>query len=129
MKAFARYFLRGLVIVTPAALTLWVIWWAVSSVDRLLDVGIPGAGILVTILGITLVGALASNLVTRGVVNALDRLLERLPFARLVSWSVREWRELIFFYTATGVSLSTSSTPSPASRPSRCIPRCGRRAA
>ena len=90
MKAFARYFLRGLVIVTPAALTLWVIWWAVSSVDRMLDVGIPGAGILVTVIGITLVGVLASNLVTRGVVNALDRLLERLPFARLLYTSTKD---------------------------------------
>ena len=90
MKAFARYFLRGLVIVTPAAVTIWVCWWVVSSVDQWLGVGIPGAGLLVTIVGITVVGALASNLVTRGAVNALDRLLERLPFARLLYTSTKD---------------------------------------
>lgn len=90
MKAFVRYFLRGLVIVTPAALTLWVCWWVVSSVDSWLGLDIPGAGILVTVIAITLVGLLASNLVTRGVVSAMDRLLERLPFARLVYSSTKD---------------------------------------
>ncbi len=90
MKIFARYFLRGLVIVTPVALTLWVCWWVVSSVDRLLPIGIPGAGLVITIVGIALVGLLASSLVTRGMVNALDRLLERLPFARIVYTSTKD---------------------------------------
>ncbi len=90
MKTFARYFLRGLVIVTPVALTLWICWWAVSSIDRLLDFGVPGAGIVVTIVAVTLVGALASNLITRGVVNAVDRLLARLPFARLLYTSTKD---------------------------------------
>ncbi|MGQ0704091.1 MAG: DUF502 domain-containing protein, partial [Gemmatimonadales bacterium] len=90
MKPFARYFLRGLVIVTPAAITIWVGWWVVSSVDRLLPVGIPGLGLVITVLAITLVGMLASNLVTRGAVNALDRLLERLPFVRLLYTSTKD---------------------------------------
>lgn len=90
MKAFARYFLRGLVIVTPAALTFWVSWWVVSTVDGALNIGIPGVGIVVTVVGITLVGALASNLVTRSAVNAVDRLLERLPFVRLLYSSTKD---------------------------------------
>ena len=90
MKRFARYFLRGLVITTPLALTIWVCWWVVSTVDNLLPLGIPGAGILVTILVITLVGALGSNLVARGVVNAMDGLLERLPFVRLLYSSTKD---------------------------------------
>jgi uncharacterized membrane protein len=90
MKAFARYFLRGLVITTPVALTLWVVWWVVSTVDNFLPIGIPGAGILVSVLGIALIGALASNLVTRGVVSGLDKLLARLPFVRLLYSSTKD---------------------------------------
>ena len=71
MKRVAQYFLQGLIIVTPAALTIWVCWWVVSTVDNWLPIGIPGAGILVTLVGITLVGALASSIVTRGLVSAL----------------------------------------------------------
>jgi uncharacterized membrane protein len=90
MKRLVQYFLRGLVITTPIVLTVWVCWWVVSSVDGILDVGIPGAGILVTIVAVVLVGALASNLVTRGVVAALDNLLEGLPFVRLLYTSTKD---------------------------------------
>jgi uncharacterized membrane protein len=90
MKRFAQYFLRGLVITTPVALTIWVCWWVVSTVDNILPIGIPGAGILVTIVVITLVGALGSNLVTRGAVSAMDGLLERLPFVRLLYTSTKD---------------------------------------
>jgi uncharacterized membrane protein len=90
MKRFAQFFLRGLVIITPVALTFWVVWWVVSTVDNFLPIGFPGAGLVVTVLGIALVGALASNLVTRGVVSALEDLLERLPFVRLLYSSTKD---------------------------------------
>ena len=61
MKRIAQYFLRGLVVTTPVFLTLYVCWWIVSRVDRMIDVGIPGAGIVVTLTGITLVGFLRSS--------------------------------------------------------------------
>jgi len=90
MKRLVQYFLRGLVVLAPVALTLWVCWWVVSKVDGIIDVGVPGAGIVVTILGITLVGALASNLLTRGLVGLVDRMLERLPFVRLLYTSTKD---------------------------------------
>lgn len=90
MKRIAQYFIRGLVIATPVAFTIWVCWWAVRKVDGILDVGIPGAGILVVLVGITLVGALASNLVTRGLLAAVDHLLEGLPFVRLLYTSTKD---------------------------------------
>lgn len=90
MKRFARYFLRGLVVTTPVALTLWVCWWVVSKVDSIIDVGIPGVGIVITVVGIALVGALASNLLTRGVVGLIDRVLARLPFVRLLYSSTKD---------------------------------------
>jgi uncharacterized membrane protein len=90
MKRLAQYFVRGLVITTPVALTLWVCWWVVSSVDNLLPLGFPGSGILVTVLVITLVGALASSLVTRGVLAEVERLLEGVPFVRLVYNSTKD---------------------------------------
>ena len=90
MKRLAQYFLRGLIVITPAALTLWACWWVFSTVDSFIDVGVPGAGIVITIVGITLVGALASNLLTRGVVHLVDRVLARLPFVRLLYSSTKD---------------------------------------
>ena len=84
MRPFATYFLRGLVLAAPLAITLYVCWLIFSTVDRWLGLPIPGAGFLATIALVTLLGFLASNLLTRGVVSLLDRLLERLPFVRLL---------------------------------------------
>jgi uncharacterized membrane protein len=90
MKRIAQYFLRGLVVTTPVFLTLYVCWWIVSRVDRLLGIGIPGVGIVVTLAGITLVGFLAGNLVTRGLVAEIEGLLEKLPFVRLLYTSTKD---------------------------------------
>ena len=75
---------------TPVFLTGYVCWWIVSRVDGILDVGIPGAGIVVTLTGITLVGLLAGNLLTRGLVSEIEGLLEKLPFVRLLYTSTKD---------------------------------------
>jgi len=90
MRRLIQYFVRGLVITSPVALTLWICWWAVTSLDNLLPLGFPGAGLLVTIVVITAVGALGSNLVTRGVLSEVERVLDRVPFVRLVYTSTRD---------------------------------------
>ena len=90
MKRLAQYFLRGLVVTTPLFLTAYICWWIVSRVDGILDVGIPGAGIVVTLAGITLIGFLAGSLVTKGLVAELEGLLEKLPFVRLLYTSTKD---------------------------------------
>jgi uncharacterized membrane protein len=90
MRQLANYFLRGLLISVPAALTLYVCWVAITFFDDLLGTSIPGLGVLTAIVAITLVGALASNLVTRGAVVVVDQALAKLPFARLVYSSTKD---------------------------------------
>ncbi len=90
MKRIVRYFLRGLVVIAPVALTLYIAWIVFATVDRLLGIPIPGVGFLLTLVLITLVGVLASNLLTRGLVNALERLMNRLPIVRLLYGSTRD---------------------------------------
>lgn len=90
MKRLVQYFVRGLLITTPVALTLWICWWAVTALDHLVPLGFPGAGILLTVTLITVIGALAGTLVTKGVLAELERLLEGLPFVRIVYTSIKD---------------------------------------
>lgn len=90
MRRLANYFFRGLLIVVPAALTVYVCWVAIRWFDELLGTPIPGLGVAIVLAGITLIGALASNLVTRGAVAAVDRALARLPFVRLLYNSTKD---------------------------------------
>ena len=90
MRRIANYFLRGLLITAPAALTLYVCWAAISWADSLLGVSIPGAGLIVGLAAITLIGALASNFLTRSLVAAADRSLARPPLVPLLYTSIKD---------------------------------------
>lgn len=90
MTRLPNYFLRGLAITVPLAVTAWAVWYAVTTIDRWLRIPIPGVGFLVVVAAVTLVGALGTTLVTRSVVRLLDSLLARLPFVRLLYTSTRD---------------------------------------
>jgi uncharacterized membrane protein len=90
MRRFANYFLRGLLITAPAALTVYFFWVAIRWLDGLLGSSIPGLGIVAGVAIITMVGALASNFVTRAFVGTVDQALAKLPFVRLVYTSIKD---------------------------------------
>ncbi len=82
MRNLAGHFLRGLLITAPTAITAYVCWWLISTIDGWLGIDIPGAGLLVAVTAITLIGMFASNLVTRSLLAWIDKAIERLPFVR-----------------------------------------------
>ncbi len=84
------YFLRGLVVTAPLALTLYICWAVFVRLDRWIGLPIPGAGFVLTLALITLAGILASNLVTRSVVAAIEQVMRRLPFVRLLYTSTKD---------------------------------------
>jgi len=90
MRKLIAYFLRGLVVTAPVAVTLWVCWTLFQRIDGLLDLPIPGAGFIVTIVAITLVGVVGSSLLTAGLVSVIESSIEKLPFVRLVYSSTRD---------------------------------------
>jgi uncharacterized membrane protein len=90
MRKLIAYFLRGLVVTAPVAVTLWVCWTLFQRIDGLLDLPIPGAGFVVTIVAITFVGMVGSTLVTAGLVSVIESSIEKLPFVRLVYSSTRD---------------------------------------
>jgi uncharacterized membrane protein len=84
------YFFRGLILLAPLALTVYVCVFLFRSIDGLLGLPVPGAGFVATLILITIVGFLGSNLLTRGAVSFFDRILSRLPFVNLVYGSTRD---------------------------------------
>ncbi len=88
-------FLAGVALVLPFLLTGWLIWVVVALIDNnvmpvlprgwrpLLD-QVPGAGVLIALAALTLVGALAGNLFGRWLVAAADRGIANLPFVRSI---------------------------------------------
>jgi uncharacterized membrane protein len=90
MSRLLNYFLRGLVVVVPLALTVYVCVVIFTTIDSWLRLPIRGVGFLLTLVLITVVGAFASSLVTRSLIATLDRMLDRLPFVRLLYSSAKD---------------------------------------
>jgi uncharacterized membrane protein len=90
MRRLANYFLQGLIFVAPVAVTVYVCWTVFTRVDRWVGLSWPGVGFVATISLVTLVGFLASNLLTRGAVGVLERALTRLPLVRLLYSSTKD---------------------------------------
>jgi uncharacterized membrane protein len=74
----------------PLAATAYIVWATLSFVDRLVPVGIPGVGFLLTISIVTLVGLLTSNVVGKRVFQFTDRLLSGMPLVKLLYTSIKD---------------------------------------
>jgi uncharacterized membrane protein len=85
-----NYFFKGLVFLAPFALTIYVCVRVFTAIDGWLGIPIPGVGFVVTVLLITLFGYLAQGLLTASLFAALERVMQRLPFVRLLYTSTRD---------------------------------------
>jgi uncharacterized membrane protein len=94
MRRLAKYFLRGLLFLAPLAVTVYVCWALVTGVDRWIGrwvpIPVPGAGLAIFLVLVTAVGFLASNLLARGLLALLERLLVRVPLVRFLYTSTRD---------------------------------------
>lgn len=105
-----NYFLTGLIVTGPIALTIYITWTLVSWVDslvrplipaayspeRFLPVGVPGSGLIIAFIGLTLIGFLAANLVGRTFVEIGETLLGRMPIVRAIYRSLKQVFETLF---------------------------------
>jgi uncharacterized membrane protein len=110
MARFRNYFLTGLIVAGPIAITLYLTWWFVTWVDGLvrpfvpvayrpetyLPFGLPGAGLIIAVFALTLLGFLTANLVGRKLVDYGERLLGRMPVVRAIYRSLKQVFETLF---------------------------------
>lgn len=97
MKKLVNYFLRGLVIFVPIALTVFVFVWAFTSLDSIFrdrfKLPVPGLGILLTVILIFLIGFLASNFLGRKLFALVEKIFTGLPLVKLLYSGVKDMIE------------------------------------
>ena len=94
-ESLRRYFLAGLLVFLPLAITLWFIGWVIGLLDSVLAVlpdalhpnsylpfAIPRLGALVTLLLILFLGVLTSGVATRRFLAAWERIFIQIPVFR-----------------------------------------------
>lgn len=84
------YFLRGLLVLVPLAVTGYVIYAIFIFLDGLIPVPIPGIGILMVLGLITFVGYLASLFFTKPFFEWFERGVFKIPFVNLLYTSIKD---------------------------------------
>lgn len=101
-------FFAGMVIAAPVAITFWILQFLISEIDSrvvpllpdaikpetYLDYAVPGFGLIVTVVFVTLLGAITANLLGRSLITASDRLISRVPFVNTVYSAFKQLMEV-----------------------------------
>ena len=90
MKRLMNYFLKGLLVFIPVALTVFTIVLVFTKIDGLLKIPIPGLGLLITILFIILIGFLASNFIGKKFFTLIDGLFIKLPVVKILYSAIKD---------------------------------------
>jgi uncharacterized membrane protein len=93
MNWLIKNFLRGLVIVVPIAVTVYLLYQSFVSLDRLLRLPTPGLGIAILLAAIVLVGALAGNFAGRRLFALTEALFTKAPIVRIVYSAIKDLLE------------------------------------
>ncbi|MFO1190462.1 MAG: DUF502 domain-containing protein [Alphaproteobacteria bacterium] len=117
-RVFARlrgWLLAGILVTAPLALTVWLIYWFVQTVDDLvntalplayqprtyLNTDIPGLGLVIAIVALMLIGATARGVIGSYFVHLGERILNRMPIVRGVYGALKQVFETVLSNQAT----------------------------
>jgi uncharacterized membrane protein len=104
-----KYFLTGLLVLVPLAITAWVLSLIITTLDQsllfvpeawqprsLFGMDVPGFGAVLTIAIVFLTGLLTSNLIGGWVVRLGDRVMKRIPVVSSLYGSVKQVSDTLF---------------------------------
>ena len=104
-KKLLQYFLQGLLILGPVAITAYFIYWAVSSIDSwipiftytdaqgMVHVRNYGIGFVIIIAVLIVIGYVSSFFITSRIVSFFDKLLEKTPGIKHIYSTTRDFFE------------------------------------
>jgi len=104
-----KYFITGLLIWVPLAITAWVLSLIVRSMDQsllllpraihpeeVLGMYIPGLGALLTLVVVFLTGLVTTNIVGQKLVRFWEGVLARIPVVKSIYYSVKQVSDTLF---------------------------------
>lgn len=104
-----KYFITGLLIWVPLAITVWVLHLIVSTMDQslhfipaalrpesLFGFAIPGIGAILTLLVVFLTGLLTANILGQRLLRFWESALSRIPIVKSIYYSVKQVSDTLF---------------------------------
>lgn len=98
MKKIFSYFFQGLIYIAPLSITVYIIYFLFKVIDgfirayiqKFFDIDIPGLGILVLFVLITLLGLIGSTIVARPIKKLLSKFLDKAPLLKTIYSAIRD---------------------------------------
>jgi len=97
--------LRGLIVVLPIGLTLWLLWWFGSTTEAMLRTVIllvipaehyrPGMGIAAAVVLLLAAGTLVNALLVREALESWEGFLDRIPVVKTIYGATRDFMKLL----------------------------------
>jgi uncharacterized membrane protein len=100
-----QYFLQGVLIIAPITITIYTIYWVVSSIDNLIPIFYTksadgrfvvqnyGLGFLIIILAICLIGYLSSFFIKLKMFSLFEAMMAKTPGIRFIYSTVKDFFE------------------------------------
>jgi uncharacterized membrane protein len=92
-RRLIRYFLQGMLFVAPISITAYIMYKMFMFVDGLIEIDIPGLGLLIVFGSITLLGALASTIFAKPLFDLMENLLNHLPVVKVLYSSLKDFMD------------------------------------
>ena len=93
-------FFKGLLIVVPPAITIFVLKWLFEftedSIGKILPAQIPGAGLVIVLASIWIVGVLSGNYLSKKILDFFDALISKIPIVKFIYSSVKQVSKALF---------------------------------
>ncbi|SEH60075.1 DUF502 domain-containing protein [Epilithonimonas hominis] len=94
LRLFLRSFIQGLIIIGPFAITVWIIWSIVFSIDNIIpsiSEKFPGLIFFTVIFGTTFIGYFGNKfIIGRLIVDGVDYVLEHIPGIKFIYTSLKD---------------------------------------
>ncbi len=99
MNKLIRYFLQGLLLLSPVAITIYALVVSFEFIDGLLiqyltdliGFKIPGLGIIIIATFITLIGVLGSSILIKPILNSVDKFISQAPLVKIIYTSIKDF--------------------------------------
>ncbi|MEX0707885.1 MAG: DUF502 domain-containing protein [Woeseia sp.] len=106
MKSLRRYFIAGLLVWLPLAVTVLLVRFVINVLNRLLPASyrleswigfeVPGLGLITAFVVVLVTGMLAANIVGRRMVDYWEALMRRIPIIRSIYAGAKNFAEIVF---------------------------------
>ncbi len=105
-----RHFLSGILVTAPVALTFYIVWATITTIDenvkallpakyyleQYIPINVPGFGIIIAFVVFTLIGTFVAGVFGRLIVKTGENVVNRMPIVRSLYSAVKQIFEAVF---------------------------------